>query len=261
MREKIILIIVLSLSILGIDIKAQFKINSVSFYGNYTTALTNKSELKVNSTKGPGGELEVRFDMYKNLKLSINTGYQNLSISQDIHAMFAQWNWKTWKRYYGDINDTNLANFYNKYVQLLLADSSNYAATFTPNQSMEIFPVIATVSYQLNPNDNFEIRPFLGAGVVFFYKSLYVEEHWRKFFKQLGGYAFDYSYRNMAEKVSGNPYVLAGGLDADYKINDYIMISGGVRYTYLLNTGSKYGYEDFTSKDLLNARLGISFMY
>jgi hypothetical protein len=76
MREKIILIIVLSMSILGIDIQAQFKINSVGFYGNYTTALTNKNELKVNSTKGPGGELEVRFDMYKNLKLSINTGYQ-----------------------------------------------------------------------------------------------------------------------------------------------------------------------------------------
>lgn len=260
MRTKIILSIVL-LTLMLIDLRAQFKINSVSFFGDYSTVLTKKSDFKVNSMKGPGGELEVRFDIYKNLKFSVSTGYKSLNVDQEIHSLFAQWNWKAWKRYYGDINDVNKANFYNKYVQLLLTDTANYAATFTPVQSMEIYPVIGSISYQFVPVEDLQIRPSVGGGVIFFYKSLYVEEHWKKFFNQLGGYVFDYSYRNMAEKISGNPYVAAGGLDVDYKVSDYIMLSGGLRYTYLFDTGSKYGYKDFTSKDLLNFRLGISFEY
>jgi hypothetical protein len=260
MRTKIAVSIVI-FSLLFIDLEAQFRINSVGFFGDYSTILTKKSELKVNSMKGPGGEIEVMFDLYKNFKLSVNAGYKNLNVDQDVHALFAQWNWKSWKRYYGDINDTNLANFNNKYVQLLLADTANYAAAFTPVQTVEIYPLIATFSYQFNATENLIFRPSFGAGVIFFYKSLYVEEHWKKFFNQLSGYIFDYSYRNMSEKISGNPYVFAAGIEADYRIYVYILLSAGLRYTYLMDTGSKYGYEDFTSKDLLNVKLGLSFEY
>ncbi|MGE5457388.1 MAG: hypothetical protein ACM3RX_03455, partial [Methanococcaceae archaeon] len=204
---KKIFLSVAAAAMMSVCVHAQFKINSVTFSGDYSGILSKKSELKVNSMKGPGGNLEIMFDLSDRFKLSLNSGYSSMDIDQETHVMFAQWNWRPWKRYFGDINDVNTANFYNKYVQLLLADTANYAGTFTPVQSIELYPVIINASYQLNPAENIEVRPSFGGGVIFFYKSLYVEEHWRKFFNQLGKYTFDYAYRNMADKIRGNPYV------------------------------------------------------
>ena len=55
--------------------------------------------------------------------------------------------------------------------------------------------------------------------------------------------------------------MLSAGLDADYRLNDYIKLNCGVNYIYVLPTNGKYGYDDFPSKDLLDVKLGICFEY
>ena len=92
---KIRMTLIFVIGVLIADLQAQISINSVTFNGGYALAGTKKSGLKVNSMNGYGGGLEVRFNLYKNLKFSLNAGYKELKIDQEPHALFAEWNWKT----------------------------------------------------------------------------------------------------------------------------------------------------------------------
>lgn len=235
------------------------QINSVSFSAGFSNTLSKRNDLQIKSINGFGGDLEVRFNAYGNFCLSVTGGYSSFSVEQNMYAMFSEWNWKYWKRYFGDINDPNFSKS-TQWVQSVLKDSS-YSATFNPVQKMDLFPVFLTGSYEYMITDNFSARPFIGAGVLFYSKRLYVEESWKKVFASLDNYVYGYSFRNMSENVSGNPYAALAGLDAVYSVNDILSLSLGAKYAYVLRTKGKYGYDNFPVKDLVSAKLGITFKY
>ncbi|MGE5402142.1 MAG: hypothetical protein ACM3S2_17220 [Ignavibacteriales bacterium] len=235
------------------------QVNSVTFSAGSANTFSKRSDLQISSVKGYGGDLEVRFDAYSQFRISFTGGYSVFSVDQNMYAMFSEWNWRYWKRYFGDINDPNFSKS-TQWVQSILKDSS-YKASFNPVQKMDVFPVFLTCSYEIDLADDFAARPYLGAGVLFYSKRLYVEENWKKVFSDLDNYVYGYSYRNMSENVTGNPYAALAGFDAIYKMNDLLNLNLGIKYAYVFRTKGKYGYDDFPVKDIFSARFGITFNY
>ncbi|MCU7495684.1 MAG: hypothetical protein HF314_16630 [Ignavibacteria bacterium] len=258
MKTKILLLITAAVLYGSTTITAQ-TVESVSFSGGYSGTFSKRSDLQISSINGAGGEVEVRFNAFRQFRVSISGGYSVFSIDQNIYAMFSEWNWRYWKRYFGDINDPNFSKS-TQWVQSILKDSS-YSAGFDPVQKMDAFPVFLTGSYEFSLTDNIALRPYLGAGVIFYSKRLYVEETWKKTFAALDDYVYGYSYRNMAENVTGNPYAALGGFDAVYKMGDLISLNLGAKYAYIFQTKGKFGYDNFPMKDMFSARLGITFNY
>lgn len=256
MKTKILFLLTLTV-IFSSAVMGQ--VNSVTFSTGYSGTFSKRSDLQVGSINGIGGDVEVRFNAYGNFCISLTGGYSVFSVSQNMYAMFSEWNWKYWKRYFGDINDPNFSKS-TQWVQSVLKDSS-YSATFDPVQKMDLFPVFLTGSYEYALSNNFSARPYLGAGVLFYSKRLYVEESWKKVFAGLDNYVYGYSYHNMSENVTGNPYAALAGLDAVYTVNDIISLSLGAKYAYVFRTKGKYGYDNFPVKDMFSARLGITFKY
>ncbi|MGE5621313.1 MAG: hypothetical protein ACM3U0_01935 [archaeon] len=256
MRTKLFLLIssvlLYSSSLIG-------QVNSVTFSAGYSGTFSKRSDLQISSLKGMGGDIEVRFDVYGQFRLSVTGGYTVFSVEQNMYAMFSEWNWRYWKRYFGDINDPNFSRS-TQWVQSILKDSS-YSASFNPVQKMDVFPVFLTGSLEFNASDDVAIRPYLGAGVLFYSKRLYVEESWKKVFAGLDNYVYGYSYRNMSENVTGNPYAALAGMDIKYKVSDVLSLGLSARYAYVVKTKGKYGYDNFPVKDIYSAQLGLTFSY
>lgn len=255
---KYIIVFIFFLSFLPLDFLFP-QVNSVTFSGAFTGTFREKSERwKIKSVSGFGGDIDIKFDLYKNIKVTLSGGYHGLSIDQDNFALFAQYNWKYWKRYFGDINDTA---FYRstQWVQTILKDS-NYSGSFNPVQKMDVFPVTLTFSYEMNLFPDFTLRPSLGGGIIFYQKRLYVEENWRKKFPDLDNYVYDYSFRNMTDNVNGYPLAIVAGLEADYKLGDIIQLTGGFKYCGILYAENSSN-DNFPMKDMFSIKLGISFMY
>lgn len=255
MKTKISILFVLA--IFNTSLMAQ--LSSVSFSGGWTGAINNRSDKKVNSVYGYGGNLEIAFNAGKNITLGISGGYKALSIDQENLALFQEWNWRYWKRYFGDINDPN---FYRstQWVQSILKDS-NYSATFHPVQKMDIFPVTLTVNYDLEIDDSFSLMPSLGAGMIFYSRHLYVEETWSKKFLQMNNYTYSYSFHDMAESINGNPLTAVLGLQGSYKLGDLIKINAGLKYYRIIPTEGRMGYDNYPLKDMLSTHLAVTFNY
>lgn len=260
MRTRILITLIILFFCTGRSFP-QFRINSVSFNGIYTEGVTLNKALNIENTNGFGGELSLKFNVTDKLRLNIDAGYQDLSVDQEIHSLFREWNWRNWKRYFGDINDTNKANFTNKYVQILLKDTATYKGTFTPVQRLKSFPIIMTASYEVNLTEQLSVSPFLGGGVIFYTKKLYVEESWEKYFPELNNYVFKYSYRNFAPEIYGNPLLAAAGMTVQYNLGEYFAFTAGAKYVHMIDTGRFLNYKEFPVKSLFSARFGISFLY
>lgn len=235
------------------------QLKSVSFSGAYSASASFKSENKVSRAGGFGGDIDITYQLMNSINISLTGGYRTISVEQDKFVLFKEWNWKYWKRYFGDVNDPN---FYKstQWVQSILKDS-NYSAAFNPVQKMDLFPVLFTGSRDINLTENIMISPNIGAGLIFFSRRLYVEETWSKKFQQANNYVYTYSFRDMAENINGNPLALQGGIDAALDLGEYITLNGGIRYLYVIPTEGKMGYDYFPVKDLFSAKIGISFIY
>lgn len=251
-------LIILALFLLPLS-SLDAQINAVAFSGLAVGSFQTKDDWKIKKVNGYGGNIEVRFTVKERLKLTGSFGYQRCTINQDEFALFAEYNWKYWKRYYGDINDPNFIKS-TRWVQSVLKDSS-YSATFNPVQNMDMFPILLKLEYELPVNEDLQLRPSIGGGIVFYQKNLYIEETWKKSFPQLDNYVYSYSFRNMDEKVVGNPLMVAAGLDVDYLIYDGIQLSGALNYALIINTKQSNGYEHFPVKDLFSGKLGLTFLY
>jgi len=238
---------------------AQIKVNSVGFNGVYSNSFSLRKDLQISRANSLGAELNVEFTLGESFSLSLLGGYQEFDIKQDEYALFKEWNWRAWKRYYGDINDKNFINS-TQWVQSILKDP-NYSASFNTIQKMDFYPVIATLQYKIKALDDLTLTPGIGGGLLFYSRRLYVEETWNKLFKTLNNYTYSYSYRNMAENISGNPITAVFSLDANYSLGEVVKLGLGVRYSYVFVTNDKFGYEDFPLKDLFSAKLGIIFNY
>jgi hypothetical protein len=236
------------------------QIQSVNFVGAYTTTFNANADWKVESTKGYGGDVQVKFNLSGNWKLGINAGYRVISIKQNNVALFAEYNWKYWQRYYGNINDPNFKNA-TQWVQTLLKGDSTYSASFNPVQDMDVFPVAVNISYELTPVKNLVVRPYLGTAILFYQKRLYVDETWSRKFASADNYVYSYSFRDMDTYIVGNPLSGQAGFEAEYQLNDLVKLTAGAEYYVLYGKKFGAGYSDFPMKNMFSAQLGVMLLY
>ena len=145
---------------------AQVKINSVGFNGIYSNSFSLRKDLQISKANSLGAELNVEFGLGESICLSLQGGYQEFDIKQDEFALFKEWNWRAWKRYYGDINDKNFINS-TQWVQSILKDPG-YSANFNTVQKMDFYPVVLVAQYKLKASDDLTITPGIGGGVLFY---------------------------------------------------------------------------------------------
>jgi hypothetical protein len=236
------------------------QVQSVNFVGAYGTTFSTNSDWKVESVKGYGGDVQVKINLQGNWKLGINAGYRVFSVKQDNFALFAEYNWKYWQRYYGNINDPNFKNA-TQWVQLLLKGDSTYSASFEPVQDMDVFPVAVNICYEFSPVKNLVLRPYLGTAILFYQKRLYINETWSRKFADADNYVYSYSFRDMDTYVVGNPLAGQAGFEAEYQLNDLVKLTAGAEYYALYGKKFGAGYSDFPMKDMFSAQLGIMLLY
>jgi hypothetical protein len=188
----------------------------------------------------------VRFDLGSDLFLTVNGGYEYYSLDQD--SALQRWNWKFWTDRYAGIVQANLA-----------ADSA-LSATLEPVQSMETLPLMVTLGVALRPLDELTILTSLGAGVVFYTRSLYLQETWEKIFSSVD-YTFGYTYRNFANDKKGNPIVWLAEVEASWQVSDLIAVDLLTRFTGVVRTPGSLGYDEFPLRNTLTIAAGISILY
>ncbi|MBE2279529.1 MAG: hypothetical protein IAE91_03990 [Ignavibacteriaceae bacterium] len=243
MRKQLIFFISILFLLISSNSLAQ-NISAIEVLGEYNTPLTKR--LAVTSASGMGVTARVNIELFSNFYLSVNGGYQNFTVEQD--SAVNQWNWVFWRdRYEGSIKAD-------------LADTaSGLRASFNPFQSMNAFPVYLTFTYEFEVLDNFKVRPFAGGGVYFYTRSLYMEENWSRYYKDID-YTFAYSYKNFAPDKAGNPLFITGGLNLSYPFADYFRLNAEFQYSHFLSI-EKMGFDEMPFENLLNFKLGLTFSY
>ncbi len=226
--------------LLSTGLKAQ--LSDIEVTGSFSTAGSLKYALT--KASGFGGGVKVNFKTFDNFYISIVAGYQSYSIDQD--SALTQWKWNFWdNRYYGSIRAD-------------LTDTAKYKLTITPTQGMNTLPVSLMVGYEAKLGD-LSIKPYAGAGILFFTRWFYVVEDWTKKLSKLDA-QFNYNYRNFAPSKYGNPLMLHGGLSLKYPVFDYVSLTGDLNYTYFVETDGM-GYSELPFRNNLNFKLGLSFSY
>ena len=255
MRSKFIksqfIFLILFAALLLHNKTAAQNLESLTFYSSYSTAITSQlfggsDKMAVYRAEGYGGGAEFSFLVYDKFYLNLNGGYTHYTINQD--SALVQWHWLFWDRRY------------RSRVQADLASDSTLAATITPVQSMAVIPLMLTLNYKFQPTENLFITPYAGGGILFYTRSLFINEYWQKYFGQVD-YTFGYSFRNFANDKKGNPVAINGGVDITYKLSDIFRIQTKFNYLHVIKTEGSMGYDDFPYHSALNFNLGITFMY
>ncbi|MBI5474923.1 MAG: hypothetical protein HY961_21490 [Ignavibacteriae bacterium] len=220
------------------------QMHSVSVYGSYLTALAKRQGFM--KVTGFGGGASARYLVAQNIGVNLSFGYGRYgSIEQD--SSLIKWNWKFWNERYGG----------NVRIDTL---SDTLKAVLNPTQYMEVLPLLLTASYEFQPFEKFFVRPSIGGGILFYTRSLYMDEEWKKRFASLN-YTFEYDFRNFAPDKKGNPFALVGGLELSYQVSDPLAVTAQSHFTSVVKTTGKYGYDDFPMKSSLAVSLGLSFLY
>jgi hypothetical protein len=144
------------------------QLHSVSFYGSYQAALGKRDGFT--KVTGFGGGASASYRIAERTALNLSFGYERYgTVDQD--SALIKWNWKFWdERYAGNIRIDTLTD--------------TLKAVLNPRQSMEILPLLLTGSFEIEPFEGFYIRPSLGGGILFYTRSLYIDEekelqeHW-----------------------------------------------------------------------------------
>ncbi len=226
--------------LLSTGLKAQ--LSDIEVTGSFSSAGSLKYALT--KANGFGGSVKINFKTFDNFYISFVAGYQSYSIDQD--SALTQWKWNFWdNRYYGSIRAD-------------LTDTAKYKLTITPTQGMNTLPVSLMVGYEAKLGD-LTIKPYAGAGILFFTRWFYVVEDWTKKLSKLDA-QFNYNYRNFAPSKYGNPLMLHGGLSLKYPVFDYVSLTGDFNYTYFVETDGM-GYSELPFGNNLNLKLGLSFSY
>ncbi|MBZ0199045.1 MAG: hypothetical protein K8H86_04195, partial [Ignavibacteriaceae bacterium] len=226
-------------------------LESLTFYSTYSTAVTSEflgksNKISVYRAEGYGGGAEFSFHIYDKFYINLNGGFTHYTIQQD--SALLQWHWRFWD------------DRYRNRVKADLAADSNLAATITPMQTMDIIPVILTLNYKFEPVKNLFITPYAGGGILFYTRSLFINEYWEKYFTQVN-YSFSYSFRNFADDKKGNPAVINGGVDITYKLSEIFRIQSKFNFYHVIKTEGSMGYNDFPFYNAINFNLGLTFMY
>lgn len=240
MKKIYLITIILLLSSLQLFAQLQ----SVSFYTDYSSALSTR--LQVTSGDAVGGGVKIKFKVLDKFAISINGGYKLYSLREP--DVLNNWGWIFWTDRY-----------YNKVVSDLNADQ-NLSVDISAIQKMDLIPLFVSFSYDFLPLEKLEITPSFGGGFYLFTRRMYAVENWDKYFPD-EDYIFSYSYRNFAPTKTGNPFFINGGVNIQYKLFESLNIFSNAQYNYVLRTDGSLGYDAFPLNSEISIALGISIFY
>ncbi|MFH0989358.1 MAG: hypothetical protein V1799_05000 [bacterium] len=220
------------------------QVHSINIYSSYTAELSKR--LKVTDASAVGGGVELRMNLTGRFYLSVIGGYDLFSIQQD--SALERWNWRFWnERYKGIVKDN-------------LNSDTSLSASLSPVQKMDGLSLMLRLSTDLQPAANVTVTLFVGGGVMFYTRRMYLIEEWQKRFSAID-YTFEYSYRNFAQNKLGNPIILNGGFGAEYQFSEIVTLNGAVQYHHVLATPGKLNYDEFPLSSMLSFHVGLRFLY
>jgi hypothetical protein len=218
------------------------QLHSIKLFAEYSSP--NSKRLAVKNIDAVGGGIKIRFDLIDKLSLNANIAYNLYGLTQD--SAIVQWDWRFWGRY-------------EDFIEQTLQDDS-FEAGINPIQKMDAIPIYLTFSYDIEAVDNFNIIPFIGGGIIFYNRRLYIREDWIKQFEEID-FEFAYSFRNIAPQKSGNPFFITGGLEISYEFAEYFTANASVNYLSILKTEDKFGFDSFPFEKAINFNIGVGFIY
>ena len=220
------------------------QLQSISFYGDYSFALSTR--LQITEADAVGGSVKLKFLISDKLSINVNGGYKLYSLSEP--DVLNNWDWVFWTDRY-----------YNKIVSDLAADS-NLAVTISPVQKMDLIPISVSFSYDFIPFDKLEITPTIGGGIYIYTKRMFAVESWSKYYPD-ADYTLNYSYRNFAPSKKGNPFFISSNLNIQYKLYESLGVFSNIQYSYVIPTEGSFGYDDFPIGSELSIALGLAIFY
>lgn len=226
------------------------QLKSINFFSDYSIGSSDavhpsEGNFSINEVKGFGGGAEVSFSITENFSLKISGGYQGLTVNQD--SALAQWNWVFWDTRYRGIVNSNLSD-------------PKYSAAFNPVQEINTLPFFLEAEYNFSLSESFSLAASLGGGVIFYTRSLYLEEIWQKKFDEQN-YTFEYSFRNFAQDKKGNPFAAKSGIEIKFQLNEIIQLYSGGSFMYVFRTAGDFGFNEFPLSEAFNIKAGIKFLY
>ena len=235
-------LIICLISLITFSVSSQ-TLKDIRLFTDYSSA--GSKRLMVTKAHGLGVGADIRFELFKGLHISLVGGYQLLHVNQD--SVIQQLKWDYWDyRYKGNIA-----------VDLL---DTTVNARITPFEKMDVLPFKINISYNHELLKDLFVTPSIGGGMIFYTRRIYIEESWSKYYAN-ADYTFNYTYRNFAPKMEGNPIFLTGGLDFDYVFSDIVSLYAGFNYNYILNTAGKLGYDNLPFENYYSIKLGLTFLY
>ncbi|MBN2572042.1 MAG: hypothetical protein JXA68_07940 [Ignavibacteriales bacterium] len=245
LKIKIVFIIFL-LIFLSNNYYAQFKLKSIETFTDVAFASDLKKHMEIKEADAIGGGIKIKFHLFDNFSIGLMGGYKLFTVNQENDL--ATWGWDYWDlRYSSTVRDNQIA------IPGLTAEINTF-------QKMDVIPILLNFDYEYEVIKDVHIIPSFGGGIIFYFKRLYIEETWEKYFSSLD-YTFSYTYRNFPPRKSGNPLTAFAGLDIDYEFADGYKVFTGLNYSYIVITHDELGYNDFPFRYQLSIKLGLTFSY
>lgn len=238
------LIIITIAAFLFLTDSSYSQVQSISFYSDYSTALSKR--LSVNKASSVGGGLTLRFDVSGLFVISLTGGYSLYSVSQD--SALQKWNWDFWEIRY------------RNRVAADLAENPGSKASIVPVQKMDLMPVLLGFGKEFSISESFSVYPEIGAGIYFYTRRMYLAEEWQRRFDSYG-ITYEYSYRNFASDKFGNPAVIFGNLSARYTLSEGFALEGKIKYAQVMNLNDKMGYNAFVFENDFGFGVSVVFNY
>jgi hypothetical protein len=241
MKKYILLFIIIFL--LKSTSYSQVTLKSVSPFADYSFAMEKKND--VSKASGWGGGLEINFTLSSNFSFSVLGSYSVITIEQT--DAVKKWNWPYWNLRYGGR------------VSTMLLDT-NYSVVMTPDQFINLLPILLTLNYSFSPFEDLKIDLSAGGGLYIFERNLYLLEHWTKKFPSINNYKYEYEYRDYADEKRGNLFGCIGSVGITYKVYEWIDLYFKGRFNYIPDQ-DRGGYDTFPINNIINTNLGISIYY
>jgi len=220
------------------------QLQSAEPYFGYSVSISKR--LDVNDADAVGGGVKIQFNFYDNLALRINVGYKLYSISQK--DAIEKWEWFFWDERYANTIQSNLNAF------------SELSAEIGSIQKMDVIPVLIDFNYPIKLNDELSLIPFIGGGIHFYTRRLYITESWTKHFEEID-YNFNYTYRNFPPDKSGNPIQLFTGFEFNYNLFEFFHLRSEINYGRFISSEDSFGFSDLPINDELNINFGVYIIY
>ncbi|MDZ7295685.1 MAG: hypothetical protein ONB14_09735 [candidate division KSB1 bacterium] len=218
---------------------------SVSAWAAYDHGFGLKKGQGLRQVNGWATGCAASFRLTRAVGLGIRAGYFDLQIEQD--RAVEQWGWAFWQRFYGN------------YVRDLQSRDKSYRATFTPDQHLYMTELMPLVTLRWPDKGKAALHLAVGAGALFYERTLRLHEVWEKHFPELN-YVFVYDYYNHAEVRKGVVYAARFEVGCELMVQRYVCLRVSAACGRIVPAGGR-SYERFPMTTLGELVGALVFLY